>query len=65
MRIKLSFTKAIMATEEESSLIDLACKLSQASMTFLPLRSISISETYISKYGDWLIFLSMEIGLYF
>ena len=54
MRIKINFTEAIMATEEEGSLMDLAGKLSQALMSSLPLRSILIAETYISKYGDCL-----------
>ena len=52
LRIKLNFTEAIMATEEEGSFTDLAGKLSQASMSSLPLRSILIAGTYISKYGD-------------
>ena len=54
MRINLNFTKAIMVTEEDASITDLAGKLSQTSMSPLPLRSILTAETYISKYGDWL-----------
>ena len=50
----MNFTEAIMARGEEGSLIDLAGKLFQASMSSLTLRSILIAETYISKYGDWL-----------
>ena len=48
MRIYLNFTEAIMATEEDAFITDLAGKLSQTSMSPLPLRSI--------------ILLSMEIG---
>ena len=54
VRVKLNFTEAIMATEEDGSLTDLVGKLSQASMSSLPLRSILTVETCISKYGDWL-----------